>query len=144
MAPTRWVVYAALSALFAGLTTVLAKIGLSGVNSDLGTLVRTAFVLLFLGLFYGALHGAPRLATLGPRAWLFLALSAAATAASWICYYRALQGGPVSGVSAIDRASLVVTVCLAALLLGERLTLKSFTGAILITLGVVLMTLRSR
>jgi bacterial/archaeal transporter family protein len=140
----RWVAYAGLSALFAGLTPVLAKAGLSGVNADLATLVRTVFVVVFLAVWQAILHGVPRLGTLSGRAWLFLGLSAAATAGSWVYYYRALQAGPVAGVSAIDRASLIVAVCFAALLLGERLSLRATAGAVLITAGVLLMTLKVR
>jgi len=141
---TRWFISAALAALFAGLTAVFAKAGLGGVNADLATLVRTALVLAFVLVVYVMLHGAPRLEVLGPRAWLFLALSAAATALSWLYYYRALQAGPVAGVAAIDRASLLVAVCLAALFLGERLTVRTVAGTALITAGVLLITLRSR
>ena len=140
----RWVLYAGLSALFAGLTPALAKLGLGGVNADLATLVRTVFVVAFLFVWHAILHGVPRLTTLSARAWLFLALSAAATAGSWVYYYRALPSGPVAGVSAIDRASLLVAVCLAALLLGERLTVRAVAGALLITAGVLVMTLRGR
>ena len=141
---TRWYISAALAALFAGLTAVFAKAGLSGVNADLATLVRTALVLAFLLIVYTALHGTPRMVALTPRAWLFLALSAAATALSWLYYYRALQAGPLAGVAAIDRASLLVAVCLAAMFLGERLTARTLAGTALISAGVLLITLRGR
>lgn len=142
--PMRWVMYACLSAFFAGLTAVFAKVGLGGVNSDLATLVRTVFVVLFLGATYFLLHGQPRVGALSSRAWLFLALSAAATAASWLYYYRALQAGPVAGVAAIDRLSLIVSVCLAAAFLGERITARTLGGAALITAGILLITFRPR
>ena len=100
--------------------------------------------MVFLFIWHAILHGVPRLGTLGARAWLFLALSAAATAGSWVYYYRALQTGPVAGVSAIDRSSLIVAACLAALLLGERLTVRGLAGALLITAGVLVMTLKAR
>ena len=140
----RWVWSAALSALFAGLTAVFAKAGLGGVNADLATLLRTALVLVFLTIVYTMLHGAPRVGALGIRAWLFLALSAAATALSWLYYFRALQAGPVAGVAAIDRASLLVAIVLSAAFLGEKLTLRTLGGTVLITAGVLLITLRGR
>ena len=141
---SRWVFSAMLSALFAGLTAVFAKAGLGGINADLGTLVRTALVLVCLFVVYTMLHGAPRPGVLGARAWLFLALSAAATALSWLYYFRALQAGPVAGVAAIDRASLLVAVCLAAAFLGERITLRTLGGSVLVVAGVLLITLRGR
>jgi transporter family protein len=141
---SRWLPSAALSALFAGLTAVFAKAGLAGVSADLATLLRTGLVLVFLTFVYAILHGAPRVSALGARAWIFLALSAAATALSWLYYFRALQMGPVAGVAAVDKASLLVAVCAAAAFLGERLTLRTLAGSLLITAGVLLITLRPR
>lgn len=139
-----WLLNAVLAALFAGLTAVFAKAGLAGVSSDLATLVRTALVLACLACIYPLMHGTPRLASLGPRAWLFLALSALATALSWLYYYRALQAGPIASVAAIDKASLLVSVCLAAAFLGERLSWRTLAGCLLIISGVLLVTLRGR
>lgn len=139
-----WVINAVLAALFAGLTAVFAKAGLGGVSSDLATLVRTALVLMFLCVVYATLHGAPRLGSLSWRAWTFLALSAAATALSWLYYYRALQSGPVAAVAAIDRASLLVAVCLSAAFLGERINVRTVVGTTLVIGGIVLITLRGR
>ncbi len=137
-----WALNAALSAVFAGATAVIAKMGLAGVNADLATLVRTAFVLLFLAGIYISLHGVPVVGPLSPRVLTFLALSAAATALSWLFYYRAIQIGPVAGVAAIDKGSILVTVVLAAALLGEGLTLKMVAGAALLACGLWLMTSR--
>jgi bacterial/archaeal transporter family protein len=141
---TGWVVNALLSALLAGITAVLAKAGLAGVNADLATLIRTAFVLMFMLVVYVALHGLPRGFALGARAYWFLAASAAAAALSWLFYYRAIQGGPVAGVSAIDRSSLIVAAVAAAIFLGERLTPRMLIGAVLVVAGVMLMTLKGR
>jgi len=139
-----WVVNALLSAVLAGITAVLAKVGLAGVSADLATLIRTAFVLMFMFLVYVFLHGAPRGFALGARAYWFLAASAAAAALSWLFYYRAIQNGPVAGVSAIDRSSLIFAALAAALFLGERLTPRMVAGALLVVVGVLLMTLRGR
>jgi bacterial/archaeal transporter family protein len=137
-----WAWNAALSALFAGATAVIAKIGLAGIDPDLATLIRTAFVLLFLAAIYVLLHGAPSAGQLSARALTFLALSALATALSWLFYYRAIQSGPVAAVAAIDKASILVTAILAAVLLGEGLTLKVAGGAVLLSAGLWLMTSR--
>jgi len=139
-----WVVNAMLSAVLAGITAVLAKVGLAAVNADLATLIRTAFALLFMLAVYIALHGTPRGFDLGARAYWFLAASAAAAALSWLFYYRAIQSGPVAGVSAIDRSSLIVAAVAAAMFLGERLTPRVVVGAVLVVIGVMLMTLRGR
>jgi len=138
-----WFYNAVLSAVFAGATAVLAKVGLAGVNPDLATLVRTAFVLAFLLAIYLALHGVPSLTVLSTRAFSFLALSALSTALSWLFYYRAIQNGPVAAVAAIDKGSIIVTAVLAAVLLGEALTVKVVTGAVVLAVGLWLMTSRS-
>jgi transporter family protein len=140
---SSWVYNAALSAIFAGATGVVAKIGLTDLNSDLATLIRTAFVLVFLIVLYLSLHGVPQLAAVSTRAVTFLALSALSTALSWLFYYRALQGGPVVGVAAIDKASILVTTVFAAMLLGEQLTLRVVGGALLLSGGLYLMTTRA-
>lgn len=139
---TSWLFNAVAAALFAGATAVIAKLGLAGVNADLATLVRTAFVLVFLIGIYLALHGAPSVSGLSGKIVLFLALSALSTALSWLFYYRAIQSGPVAAVAAIDKGSIIVTALLAALLLGETITPKVMGGAVLVAVGLWLMIAR--
>jgi bacterial/archaeal transporter family protein len=138
-----WGYNAALSAVFAGATAVTAKLGLGGVNPDLATLVRTAFVLLSLLAVYAALHGLPSVSQLPTKTLALLALSAVTTALSWLFYYRAIQMGPVAAVAAIDKSSIIVTVVLAAALLGEALTVRVVGGAVLLSAGLWLMTTRA-
>lgn len=136
-----WLLYAVLSAVFAALTTILAKIGIDGVNSHLATAVRTAVVLVMAwGMVFltGAQSG---LASIGRRSWLFLILSGAATGISWLCYYRALQLGNASQVVPIDKLSVVITLVLAFLFLHEPMTAKSLIGCVLIGAGTLLMVL---
>ena len=140
---TPWIYNAALSALFAGATAVIAKVGLAGVSSDLATLVRTAFVLVFLAILCFAGRGMPTADGLTTRTLFFLALSALTTALSWLFYYRALQAGPVAAVAAIDKGSLLVTTALAAIFLGEALTPRVAGGALLVAGGLWLMTVRA-
>ncbi len=140
---SSWIFNAVLSALFAGATAVIAKVGLASINADLGTLVRTAFVLVFLAGIYGALHGVPTPGDLPRKAWLFLALSALSTALSWLFYYRAIQNGPVAAVAALDKSSIIVTAVLGALILGESLTLRTISGAALLSVGLWLMITRA-
>ena len=136
-----WAVYALLSAVFAALTSILAKIGITGVNSTLATAIHTAVVLIMAwGMVFltGAQGG---ISSIDKKSWLFLILSGLATGASWLFYYRALQIGEASRVAPVDKLSVVITLVLAALLLHEKLTLKSAGGAILITAGTLLMLL---
>lgn len=136
-----WAVYAILSAVFAALTSILAKIGIEGVNSNLATALRTMVVvamswgMVFLTDAQGGIGAISR------RSWLFLILSGLATGASWLCYYRALQIGKVSDVVPIDKLSVVITLVLAAIFLGEKFTVKSAIGAALITVGTLVMVL---
>jgi transporter family protein len=138
-----WTWNAVLAALFAGATAVIAKMGLAGINADLATLVRTAFVLFFLGAVYCVLHGTPAVGQLSAKVLALLALSALSTALSWLFYYRAIQVGPVAGVAAIDKGSIIVTAVLAAVLLGEALTVRMIGGAVLLSTGLWLMTTRA-
>jgi transporter family protein len=138
-----WTWNAALAALFAGATAVIAKMGLAGINADLATLVRTAFVLFFLAAVYVALHGTPAVGQLSAKVLALLALSALSTALSWLFYYRAMQVGPVAGVAAIDKGSIIVTAVLAAVLLGEAVTVRVIGGAVLLSTGLWLMTTRT-
>lgn len=134
-----WAVYAAGSALFASLTAILAKIGIDGVNSNVATAVRTIFVLVMAWVLVGVTGNFSGVREISPRGWLFLALSGLATGASWLCYYRALQLGQVAKVVTIDKFSLVLTILLGALLLGEHLNLKTVLGALLVTAGTLVI-----
>ena len=136
-----WLVMALLSAVFAALTSILAKMGIDGVNSTLATAIRTLVVLVMAwGMVFltGAQQG---LASIDKRSWVFLILSGLATGASWLCYYWALQQGDVSNVVLIDKLSVVITLVLAFVLLHEKFTAKSLVGAVLITAGTLAMVL---
>lgn len=134
----RWVWYALASMGFAGATAVVAKHGLGSVSADLGNAVRTAFVFAFMIAFAAVVVPRDEYAKLGWRDVGFLALSAALTAASWVCYYRAIQSGPVATVNLIDKGSLLVTVLLAGLLLGEELSPRLLLGCGLVVTGLVI------
>ena len=136
-----WAVYALLSALFAALTTILAKVGISGVNSHLATAIRTAVVLIMAWGMVFLANGQKGLSAISNKSWLFLILSGLATGASWLCYYRALQLGEVSKVVPIDKLSVVLTLILAFVLLGEPASGKSVFGCLLIGLGTLVMAL---
>lgn len=137
-----WVAYAVLAAVFAALTSILAKVGIDGVNSHLATAIRTAVVLvLSWGIVLG-LGEQKGLRSLSGRNWGFLILSGIATGLSWICYYRALQMGDVSKVAPIDKLSVVLTMILAFLFLGEQFTLKTALGGGLITAGVLVLAIK--
>ena len=136
-----WFVFAALSAAFAALTSILAKVGIDGVNSNLATAVRTAVVLVMAwGMVFltGSQGG---LAGIGRKSWVFLILSGLATGASWLCYYRALQLGDASKVVPVDKLSTVLTLILAFVFLHEKFTVKSLLGCALIGVGALLMVL---
>lgn len=136
-----WAVFAVLSAVFAAATSILAKIGIEGVNSTLATAIRTVVV---LGMSWGMvfLTGAQDgIAAISRKSWLFLILSGLATGASWLCYYRALQTGDASKVVPIDKLSVVITLILAFVFLHEQFTAKSLIGAALITAGTLIMVL---
>jgi transporter family protein len=138
----QWEVFALGSALFAGLTAVLAKVGVENISSNLATLLRTFVIVVFLTalvLFRGEWKNPSHLPA---RSLLFLTLSALATGFSWLCYYRALQLRPASLVAPIDKLSLVVSITLAALFLGERLSLWQWAGTGFIVTGVLLLSLR--
>lgn len=138
----NWLTWALLSALFAGATAILAKIGVEGVNSHLATAVRTAVVLVFawaIALGTGAAGG---MSGWSRRTWLFLALSGIATGLSWLCYFRALQLGEASKVAPIDKLSVVFVLAFAALFLREPLTMKTVLGGALIATGAVVLVLK--
>ncbi|MBP3481472.1 MAG: EamA family transporter [Clostridia bacterium] len=136
-----WLVFAILSSVFAAVTSVLAKAGINGVNSNLATAVRTSVVLVMAWAIVFFTNNQNGILSIGKRSWVFLILSGLATGASWICYYRALQLGDVSRVVPIDKLSVVITIVLAAVFLHEQITLKSAAGAALITAGTLLMVL---
>lgn len=134
-----WQTWALLSALFAAATAVLAKVGVSGVDSDLATLVRTAIVLLFAALIVAFRGVGDGLFEMSGRTWLFLALSGMATGASWLCYFRALKLGDAARVAPLDKLSVVLVALFAIVFLGERLSPLGITGIALITAGAVLV-----
>ena len=136
-----WLIMAIGSAVFAALTSILAKIGIQGVNSHLATAIRTLVVVaMSWGMVFltGAQNG---LSQIGQRSWLFLILSGLATGASWLCYYKALQLGEASKVVPIDKMSVVITFILAFVVLHEQFTAKSLIGAVLLTAGTLVMVL---
>lgn len=136
-----WFVFALLSAVFAALTSVLAKVGIEGVNSNLATALRTCVVLAMAWLMVFITHTQSGIGSIGRKSWVFLILSGLATGASWLCYYKAIQMGSVSKVAPIDKLSVVITLILAVTFLHEDFTVKSAIGAVLITAGTVLMVL---
>ena len=136
-----WFIFALLSAVFAALTSILAKIGIDGVNSNLATALRTVVV---LGMAWGMvfLTGSQNgISSISRKSWLFLILSGLATGASWLCYYRALQIGQASKVVPVDKLSVVITLILAFVFLREKITVKSALGCVLIGAGTLLMVL---
>lgn len=133
-----WLGWACLSALFAGLTAVLAKLGVEDIDSNLAMAIRTTVVLVFAWCF--ALTGSSQaLNTVPPKGWLFLVLSGLATGASWLCYFQALKLGPASRVAPIDKLSVVVAMILAVVFLGERLTWQHWLGGVLIVGGTLVL-----
>ncbi|MGI5100652.1 EamA family transporter [Treponema vincentii] len=136
-----WAVFALLSAVFAALTSILAKVGIEGVNSNLATALRTVVVLAMAwGMVFltDAQHG---IVNISRKSWVFLILSGLATGASWLCYYKALQLGEASKVVPIDKLSVVITLILAMIFLHENITTKSVIGSLLITAGTLCMVL---
>ena len=136
-----WFVLALLSAIFAALTSILAKIGIEGVNSNLATAIRTVVVVAMAWGMVFLTHAQNGLTGISGRSWLFLILSGLATGASWLCYYKALQLGEASKVVPIDRLSVVVTMVLASVILHEQFTPKSILGCVLIAAGTLFMVL---
>lgn len=136
-----WLVYALLSALFAAFTTILAKMGISGVNSHLATAIRTMVVVAMSWGMVFMTNAQSGISKISARSWLFLILSGVATGISWLFYYRALQLGEASKVVPIDKLSVVITLVLAFVLLHETFTIKSLIGCVLITAGTLVMTL---
>lgn len=136
-----WAVFALLSAVFAALTSILAKIGIDGVNSNLATAVRTVVVVVMAWGMVFLTNAQGGISQISRKSWIFLILSGLATGASWLCYYRALQIGEASKVVPIDKLSVVITLILAFVILHEQFTVKSAVGAVLITIGTLVMVL---
>ena len=136
-----WFILALGSSVFAALTSILAKIGIDGVNSNLATAIRTVVVLIMSWGMVFLTNAQNGIGDISRRSWLFLILSGLATGASWLCYYKALQLGEVSKVVPIDKLSVVITMLLAAVILQEQFTPKSIVGCILIAAGTLLMVL---
>jgi transporter family protein len=140
---SSWQLWALLSAFFAALTAIFAKVGIEGINSDLATLIRTAIVLMTLAAI---LFATGQLTNPGPipaKSWLFLVLSALGTGASWLCYFRALKLGPATLVAPIDKLSVVLVALFGVLFLGERPSLQGWIGIALIATGAVLIAIRA-
>lgn len=136
-----WFFFALLSAIFAALTSILAKIGIEGVPSNLATAIRTVVVILIAWAMVFLTNSQTEIVNISRKSWLFLILSGLATGASWLCYYKALQMGNATEVSAVDKFSLVITLVLAFFFLQDILTFKTIVGCILITIGTLVMIL---
>ena len=136
-----WFVFALLSAVFAALTSILAKIGIESVNSNLATAIRTVVVVVMAWGMVFLTNTQSGILEISKKSWIFLILSGLATGASWLCYYRALQIGEASKVVPIDKLSVVITLVLAFLFLHEEFTMKSLVGCILIGIGTLVMVL---
>ncbi len=136
-----WIVYAFLSAVFAAATSILAKMGMDGINSNLATAIRTAVVLIMAWaiVFFTGRHG--EIGAITPKGWIFLLTSGVATGLSWICYFKALQMGNASQVVPIDKFSVVITMVFAFFFLQEQVSVKTVIGGLLITAGTVLAAL---
>ena len=139
-----WLVWSLLSALFAGITAVLAKIGVEGVNSHLATAIRTSVILVFTWAIAFAVVPAGALGSLGRRTWVYLGVSGVATGLSWLCYFRALQLGHVSQVAPVDKLSVVFAIILAAVVLREKLSAQQLVGSALIVAGALVLAWKPR
>lgn len=136
-----WFVFALLSAVFAALTSILAKVGINGVNSNLATAIRTMVVVVMAWLMVFITNAQSGITQIGKKSWIFLILSGLATGASWLCYYKALQVGQTSKVVPVDKLSVVITLILAFVFLHEEFTVKSIIGCVLIAAGTLVMVL---
>lgn len=137
-----WQLWAILSAFFAAMTAILAKVGMQGINSDFATFIRTIVILLALSLILAATGQYQRIGSLPPRSLVFLVLSGLATGASWICYFRALKIGNASLVAPIDKMSVVLVAVIGVLFLGEKLQSRNWIGVALIAAGAVLVGMK--
>ena len=136
-----WFVLALLSAVFAALTSILAKVGINGINSTLATAVRTIVVLIMAWGMVFISGNAGGISSIGRKSWLFLILSGLATGASWLCYYKALQTGETAKVAVVDKFSIVITLILAFVFLHEQLTAKTIIGVLLISAGMIFIAI---
>ena len=136
-----WLVFAILSAVFAALTSILAKVGIEGVDSNLATAVRTVVVVAMAWIMVFITNAQSGLLQIGRKSWIFLILSGIATGASWLCYYKAIQLGDVSKVVPVDKLSVIITLALAFVFLHESFTVKSAIGCVLIGAGTLIMVL---
>jgi transporter family protein len=139
MTTNNWLLWSLLSALFAGATAVLAKVGVEGVNSNLATAIRTTVVLVFTWALAAQAISPAAFAALSRRTWLFLALSGIATGLSWLCYFRALQLGRASQVAPVDKLSVIFAIAFAALFLGETATWRQWVGGSVIVIGAIIL-----
>ncbi|MEO6848102.1 MAG: EamA family transporter [Chthoniobacterales bacterium] len=138
----NWLTWSLLSALFAGATAVLAKVGVENINSNLATAIRTTVILLFTWAFAARAISPEAFANISRRTWLFLVLSAIATGLSWVCYFRALQLGQASQVAPIDKLSVLFAIVFAAFFLGEAVSWRHWAGGALILAGAILLARR--
>ncbi len=136
-----WFIFALLSSIFAALTSILAKVGIAGVNSNLATAIRTVVVVVMAWTMVFITGAQGGIGEIGRKSWIFLVLSGLATGASWLCYYKALQIGEASKVVPVDKLSVVITLILAFIFLHEQLTWKSVLGCVLIAAGTLFMVL---
>ena len=136
-----WFIFAILSAIFAALTSILAKVGIEGINSNLATAIRTIVIVLMAWLMVFVTRSQNGIMDISKKSWIFLILSGLATGASWLCYYKALQLGEASKVVPIDKLSIVITVILAFIFLREQITLKTLIGCTLIVTGTFVIIL---
>lgn len=134
-----WLIFAILSSVFAALTSILAKVGIDGVNSNLATAIRTVVVVIMAWVMVFITGAQGGMTHISSKSWIFLILSGLATGASWLCYYKAIQMGTVSKVVPIDKLSVIITLILAAVFLHEDFTPKSIIGSVLIAAGTLLM-----
>ena len=136
-----WFIFALLSAVFAALTSILAKVGIDGVNSNLATAIRTMVVVAMAWVMVFLTNAQGGITEISRKSWLFLILSGLATGASWLCYYKALQTGEATKVVPVDKLSVVITLLLAFILLHEQFTAKSLVGCMLIGAGTLIMVI---
>jgi transporter family protein len=141
-ADSSWFIYALLSAVFAALTAIFAKVGIAGVNSDMATLIRTVVILGVLSVFVVATDKWTSPFDLSSKTWIFLVLSGLATGASWTCYFRALKVGEASKVAPVDKLSLVLVVIFAVAFLGERPSLREWAGIAMVAAGVMVLAFK--
>jgi len=137
-----WVFWAILSAVFAALTAIFAKVGIRDINSDFATLIRSGIILIVLSIFVWLTGKWSNLSELSSKTWIFLALSGLATGASWVCYFRALQIGEASKVAPIDKLSLVLVAIFAVIFLGERPSVRDWIGIAMVASGVLVLAFK--